>query len=635
MSEHNPTVDQVTSHLKTWVNSKGNPHFAILIEGKWGSGKTHYIKSLLDDPEFTSRRKIYISMFGVSDAQDFQRSLLYASLSTGRRILHQGAGIAGSILGGSINLGGGGIFSGSVDVEKAFSSAAAAISKSSDNINDSFIVVDDLERCGFDVANLLGIMNNYVEHGGARVVFIANTDEIEADKFKKFREKIIGQSFELPIHPDLAIRFFIDDLGESRETRAIRQHVPTLIELYGKSKINNLRAVRQCLWLVKSIVTSMEDRFYEKPEIINGLIRQAYIFLTEFKLGLDRSLGILTPDDIIPKHGMEGEAARFLFALPPQKGEDASPLYRLLSKYELGCGIRTDISLSQWRSIITTGVIDRKWLNSDLGQSDAMKGPETWPSWKRLWHIYSWDFSGGSSAEFDRDIDDLLAAFDECRYTEPLEFMHAVGVALNLRKNGLLPSDESLYLKFLQCIDQSIVPALNEERYKHAQWGFDSGYDGLGYSERDSTEFKEVLKHMRDKSDAWRSGWRKEVLWSDLLQRISDDFYGFIGDFSITSGGGRQRYLSDPVLIHIPFRDFVDTWTSLPRSQERILTSLLKRRYEYDETVRSAEESWWNSVKALLLEDANKCEVAPRAFQLRELARGIDEMLDPEDDDRA
>lgn len=89
---------EVRKFLEDWANIKSKPRFAVLIEGSWGCGKTHFVKELLDDDSFTERRGIYLSVFGIPDIQTLETSLFYASAGKVTKAFHKGVGGCGGNL---------------------------------------------------------------------------------------------------------------------------------------------------------------------------------------------------------------------------------------------------------------------------------------------------------------------------------------------------------------------------------------------------------------------------------------------------------------------------------------------------------------------------------------------------------
>lgn len=77
------------------------------------------------------------------------------------------------------------------DLEKLYTSI---------NLNDKLIVLEDLERSGIDIIEIMGYVNNLVEQDGVKVLLVANENEIikyedkeETDKDGKNTEKSTNQ----------------------------------------------------------------------------------------------------------------------------------------------------------------------------------------------------------------------------------------------------------------------------------------------------------------------------------------------------------------------------------------------------------------------------------------------------------
>lgn len=502
--ESSVAIKSISTYLRDWINSESKFHFAVLIEGKWGSGKTYYIKEFLKERGLTDRKIIYISMFGVTSSSELQKSLLYASLSKKEKAIQQGLGVAGSIFNGALSFGSGGILSGSVSLEKAAEQINSAIFKSSESLNKSVIVIDDLERCSFDAGELLGIMNSHVEHGDARVIIIANTEEIKDGRFKEFKEKVIGQTFEVEQNTREVIRNFISDISEERERFAILENIDPLIEIYEKSGIKNLRAIRQFIWLLRGLLIKLTEENLSSNEIVKRVIRDYFIFYIEFKLNLDKRVGVLTLENMLPEVELADSDSMYLYIHPAQDGENATPLQMVSEKYELLYGIHSVISIKQWVNILKSGIVDAHWINGDIERYRG-NASEKWPSWRRLWHWYAEDFSEKESRKFSEDIEDMLSGFSDGRYKNPLEFMHAAGVAIDLSRNSLIDIDcKDLIISLKGCIDNYIIPEITEEYYKAIFWGFETGYEGLGYAAKDSQEFKDLVKHIKHRANEWR-----------------------------------------------------------------------------------------------------------------------------------
>jgi hypothetical protein len=347
--------NQIRQFLSTWTNSSDNPKFAVLIHGEWGCGKTYFIQDLVNQPDFTKRKKIYLSLFGVGSLQDFERQLFYAASSKATKIMHQGVGFASSLFSGAISVGSGGMFSGSADIGKAVESTLGQVTKAADVINNALVIIDDLERCGFDRSELLGVLNRYIEHGNSRVILVANIDRINDKKFKEFREKVVGQSFEIPPDPKAAVTSFLAEMSETKAKQIIIARADRIEELYRLSQFNNLRAVRQFLWFLISIIDAADEQYRDNTELMDNLTTQAFIFFMEFKLNLGNPEDALTPMDLLSEYGGDDPEYRSFFEFKIKDDEPDSPKRKVILKYNLVTGIQTSVTIHQWIDILNSG----------------------------------------------------------------------------------------------------------------------------------------------------------------------------------------------------------------------------------------------------------------------------------------
>lgn len=156
---------------------------AILIDGEWGSGKTYFIKK-----EFVEKRNniIYISIYGVKNINDIDSKICYEILSKPEKfgnILKYKKLVQGTakILDISCQL-----FQSKVSIKDL-----TDVINMFNNIKDYIIVFDDLERCELSINEVLGYINNLVEHKGLKTIIIANEKEIEKINYNNYELKIL------------------------------------------------------------------------------------------------------------------------------------------------------------------------------------------------------------------------------------------------------------------------------------------------------------------------------------------------------------------------------------------------------------------------------------------------------------
>ncbi|MBB3992405.1 hypothetical protein GGR95_000024 [Sulfitobacter undariae] len=622
---------EVEKFLKDWANTKSKPHFAVLIEGLWGCGKTHFVTKLLEDGSFTDRKPIYISVFGIADIQSLETSLFYASASTATKALHKGMGLAGSVFSGALTLGTGGILGGTANLNKVVDAATSQLEQSAKNMDGALLVLDDLERCKIPMSELLGVVNRFVEHGDTRVILCANTDNLDDDHFTAFKEKVVGHSFLLESDPDSALASFITEIGQPEARELLLKFQDDILDLYGKSGFHNLRALRQFVWQLASILEKMNEDYCQNDKLVQNLIIQFFIFFIEFKLDLSDETSTLTPQDLLGKYDAGKDEVRHVYEFSLDKDKEPTPKQRVFKKYEQHNGIRAVITVQQWISILTSGVVDAVRLNAELAQSDEVAGVASWPSWKRLWYLYSWDFSDGSEHEFWSDVEDMQSQLKDGSYVEVGELLHVVGVSLMLADHELIDQTVPDTIAAMKTyIDEKFIAQLTDERCRGVSERFGrhlDAYDGLGFMRREDAEFKEVLEHLVKKMDVWHQTWLSGDAGKQLLKFLTEDWLRFFGNLTVINHAPEQRYLDVPILATIDVATFVDAWFSLSRHDERLVVGSIEDRYQYRPALLDVEGPWWREIQAELMRRIAMTESKPRNVQIYNLIEHIDSAI--------
>ena len=171
--------DEILDVLNVYIKNK-KMNYAILLDGDWGSGKTFFIKN-----HFIKDRKniIYISLYGIQNIEGVTKKIYNKILENNiptkikeSKKYKIAKDTTGTILKISDKL-----------IKKVFHIDISELSnlKSTDiigwfkNISDYVIVFDDLERCEIPVNEILGYINEYVEHRDVKCIIIANEKEID------------------------------------------------------------------------------------------------------------------------------------------------------------------------------------------------------------------------------------------------------------------------------------------------------------------------------------------------------------------------------------------------------------------------------------------------------------------------
>lgn len=150
--------------------------YALLIDGEWGSGKTFFVQEYLIP--FLKEKKYnvnYISLYGVSETSEIDKKICIQAIKAKNPKLEKIIDSKGGQITTSI---------GDV-ILKTFLSQKGIddinmykVIESLPDYDNNVIVFDDIERCACDINELLGYINNFVEHSKASVILIANEKEI-------------------------------------------------------------------------------------------------------------------------------------------------------------------------------------------------------------------------------------------------------------------------------------------------------------------------------------------------------------------------------------------------------------------------------------------------------------------------
>lgn len=175
-------------YLKT-VNS----NYALLINGSWGSGKTYFWKDSLskicDENNF---KTLYISLNGLNKIEtlDYQLKIklipFLNKLDTKKAVstLNLLKNIGGKIIQSKYN------FS-PEEILKDVEVDTALFSK-------QVICFDDLERCNIPLSEVLGYINNFVEHKNSKVLILSDeskipdSEDVNKSTYNSIKEKVIG-----------------------------------------------------------------------------------------------------------------------------------------------------------------------------------------------------------------------------------------------------------------------------------------------------------------------------------------------------------------------------------------------------------------------------------------------------------
>ena len=185
--------DYLIKEIKKYI-ANDRINYAVLIDGEWGSGKTYFIKEELipalnndiiqNDNNLSSeiKKPIYISLYGIDSLNSISEQIYLQLLGKGTKIVSLGYSALKAL--------------------KPDLNYSEIISKINDNVdlNNYFLIFDDLERINLDINMCLAYINSFVEHNKIKVIIIANEKEIGKLDFNKNYELKLLSSMQMNVN---------------------------------------------------------------------------------------------------------------------------------------------------------------------------------------------------------------------------------------------------------------------------------------------------------------------------------------------------------------------------------------------------------------------------------------------------
>lgn len=181
-------------------------NYAVMIDGAWGSGKTHFVKNvLIQELESKGNRVLYVSLYGVSNIQELGKKLyLDFLLQDKSKYVTEHAELAESIIGTVFDIGSPFMGKlGDINIKgKKIRNIVENTVKHICPMKDCVLIFDDLERCNCSIQESLGYINGFVEQAGMKVIIIANQKEL--------RKKMDAQTLAMQIQAVLGKNEMLD-----------------------------------------------------------------------------------------------------------------------------------------------------------------------------------------------------------------------------------------------------------------------------------------------------------------------------------------------------------------------------------------------------------------------------------------
>lgn len=421
----------IVAYLDHYIKSE-NANFAILLKGSWGTGKTFFIKNLIESwsrptkpkDRFISVNPIYISLNGTSSKKEIiemlKEKITPFIYSKGAKITKEiFKGFAKSTLKIDFDLIGDREKDGSFDL----SFDPVSIFKSDNNTikGNRIIIFDDIERSNIPVDEIYGFINDFIEHSKCKIILISDEDKIIANDEKteskypylSFKEKIIGQTFEIVPNVEEAVDYFISsDVFEIK--KYLEDHKKLIIKIFNSSEKRNLRVLQRALFdfdrLFKNTKKKLENDPVKFSLLVKNFLAYFLIYYLEYNTGDSEIVNFQSPFKI------EDKKHHYYNYEEVMKSENLYHSTKLFTAAKL-------------MNYITKGNYEE--LAAEINSS-IIYNPSQEKDWEKLWY---WKILE------DQDFVDIINIVEEEFFTgENLHFteiLHIAGIFFELIDAGL------------------------------------------------------------------------------------------------------------------------------------------------------------------------------------------------------
>jgi len=562
---------QLSDFLNYYLDCAPHGERAVLINGPWGSGKTHFIKAFMSDrdrvrkaAEPLSQSHVYVSLYGVRSTTEIEDRVFAAAhpalTSWPVALMASVAARAGNTLS-----------RGKLWSDDDGPRLRRALLK----LDDAALVFDDLERAGMPVNDVLGFINGFVEHRRVKAILLASEDDIsDVEDYRRRKEKLVGHTLRISSTSEGVITQFAQALTNPEARNAAEATLPKLTASFAAAGRGNYRSAKDILQAFDRLVSAADPRLKYSHEAMENLLPLL------MACGLELRGGGLRLEDLTNLNGGTGTVEEAKRRHPGANWD--MPV----------------IPIEAWGSLFVEGRLDLASVNARITMHPLVVGAANTPTWRRLWDWRNIE----SPDEFEAVCDMLRGELTSHQVTEPGVILQIAGTALDLAEShySLFGDDHPLTHMERYAADTLARGQLTPDLDIFEDFNL-SSYQGLGYFMRGEDRFEAlrtevhnlVLQAYDQKAMRAAPGLLTALRagrWDRLVQSGIDD-----GGFGET-----------PVLHHIPAMSVADLILMGSRVNVPLLSALALRYRTHirDGSPFEVERIWLGVLESTVLERA-------------------------------
>ena len=270
MNGKNLTNSEIFDILMDYINDDRKKQ-AVLLDGKWGSGKTYFITEYFKkkfENDVKEKKLIYLSLYGKQNPREIDEDIknMYFEQYISQKLNENKQKGIGNVIN---NVGTDKIKTIGKFAYKMITSYAKSKEFEIDDlpsisewitVKNAVIIFDDLERCCMNINETLGYINNLTEHYDVKAIIIANEEELGA----------IYHNNNLPIEYLVALKYNDSQNNTKQNDKIDKDKLKeTAEEIFLKDSMYD-RIKEKVIGLVIKYNVNLEDLYEE-------LINEKYI----------------------------------------------------------------------------------------------------------------------------------------------------------------------------------------------------------------------------------------------------------------------------------------------------------------------------------------------------------------------
>jgi hypothetical protein len=580
--------EHIYDFLKHYISLEASPQYALLLAGKWGSGKTFFINNFLEKEEklHENVKFVKISLFGINSVDEVHKQIIFQLVGTDQgsmtdTVLKIGSNVLDHF-GKKINLG-----LKDIPIEQILKKLPKKLDK------EIVFIFDDLERISVEIPKILGYINTLIERLNYKVILLANESELaKKDVYTEFKEKVIGKTFEIAQDFENAFDTFTELSMHSKATIKANKH--RIKSVFDTANYKNLRHIRQSVLDFEYFYEAIENKFRKHIELMGDLIEKFFALSIEIKHG---SFDVNELKDL---------RTLYLKRYTSEDKDTKTKIETVLEKYP--CLKERDMLLTSanWITLFSSGILSQERIAEDFNNSSYFMQQST-KEWIKLWH-----FMDLENEDFEDTLKVVIHKLESYEYTEHEVILHVAGILLKLSEINLYKKPKS---EIVEQVKKSIDK--NVDKWKNDfQIEIHSSAFSYGYFSKDTEEFVTVNTYMMEKNrEAISLGLIDEG--KRLLDYLEDNDLVHFDEILSSNTNGHSLW-NLPVLSKIEPMVF---WSILSKVENAVLrraTLTLADRYKHLNTKEDLidELDFWKNIETIVEQELPKFENTVKGYLL-------------------